>query len=197
MKLTSRPSGAIAPRWSQFAIRPVGSSSDGHGLGPGPPRRRTSEVDHALEPLRRRRGTACWTRCSGRSRPLGRRRTAFVRRRRADVVRHRHDAATASTSAPPSGESARRTDHRQAALGLGVEQRLAGERLAVDPERARRSGGRRRGRVIGAALSDPAPAVERRLERRHRLGPGPAAVGRAAQLDRQVVGVLAAPDAVA
>ena len=48
MKVTSRPSGAIAPRWSQFRIRPVGSS------------RTVTGSDQVAPPSAERRWTTRW-----------------------------------------------------------------------------------------------------------------------------------------
>ena len=193
MNVTSRPSGAIAPRWSQFAIRPVGSS------------RTVTGSDQVAPPSAERRWTTRWNHLDASRyglfdsmlrtrRPSARRRTALVSdggpmSSGIGTIRHGVQVRPASSGI---GQQDR---HRQAALGLGVEERLARERLAVDPQRGDDQVVAVEPRDRGG-LQRSAPAVDGRLERRHRLRPRPAAVGRAAQLDVEVVGVLAAADAV-
>ena len=116
--------------------------------------------------------------------------------RRADVVRRVGTRRHGVHVRPPSGESARMTAIGRQPSVSGLNSGWPGNasrsihRRATMRSVAVEAGDRRR-------LERPAPPSSGRRERRLRLGPGPAAVGRAPELDRQVVGVLAAADAVA
>ena len=90
VKVTSRPSGAIAPRWSQFRIRPVGSS------------RTVTGSDQVAPPSAERRWTTRWNHFDvsrnglfdsmlRTRRPVGQAKDRVGQRRRTDVIRHRHD----------------------------------------------------------------------------------------------------------
>ena len=114
---------------------------------------------------------------------------------RADVVRHRDR----SPGRPGMARIHRVGDedrHRQAPFRRRVEERLAGERVTIDPQccddEVVAVEARDRCRLEGS----PA-VVDGRREGRDGFGPGATAVVRAPQLDRQVVGVLARADAVA
>ena len=128
------------------------------------------------------------------SRPLGKRMSPFVRLggpTSAGIGTTRHGDHVS----PLSGEFGHQDRHRQAALGHRVEQRLAREGLAIDPQAdhdqaiAIEPGDR-------CVLERSAPAHDRGLERRARGTPRRATVVRATKLDREVVAVLGRADAV-
>ena len=193
VNVTKRPSGAIAPRWSQLAIRPVGSAQTVTGC------------DQVWPSSLERRWTTRWNHGAGSryslldstlrtSRPSASRRIAFVSDggpTSAGIGNSRHGVQ----DWPASNESASEDRHRQAALGVLVEQGLAGKCLAIDPQGDDDEMVAVEGRDRGG-LERPTPAIEARFEGRDRVAPGASAIGRAADLDREVVRVLAGADAV-